>query len=185
MNSDQAHKYIAATKAWVSTFVVGLNLCPFAPPVIEGKRLRYVVSEAKDIDVLYTDLLRELEFLALADPDETETTLLIHPHVLQDFYAYNDFLEIVDEALTGAGLEGEIQVASFHPAYLFGGEAPEATSHFTNRSPYPMLHLLREDSLENALRNYPNPDEIPQRNIATMTALGRAKIEEMLAATRS
>ncbi|HHG84942.1 MAG TPA: DUF1415 domain-containing protein [Bacteroidetes bacterium] len=180
MESKEGQQYLDITQAWVEKFVVGLNLCPFAPPVVDGKRLRYTYSAAENIDVLYQNLLQEMEFLALADPDEWETTLLVHPHVLQDFYLYNDFLEIVDEALEAADLAGALQVASFHPQYLFAGEDPEASSHYTNRSPYPMLHLLREDSLENALKSYPKPEEIPQNNIVTMQNLGLKKIRKML-----
>lgn len=168
------------TIAWVNQFVVGLKLCPFAPPVVDGNRLRIIVSEARDPDALYADYVRELEFLLKADLDELETTLIVHPYVLDHFLEYNDFLGILEVAMEEADLESLVQVASFHPEYQFDGEEYDDPSNYTNRSPYPMLHLLREDSLDKALKFYPEPDFIPLRNIATMRALGTEKIKAML-----
>ncbi|HEX2899459.1 MAG TPA: DUF1415 domain-containing protein, partial [Bacteroidia bacterium] len=127
-----------------------------------------VLSEARDIDILYQDLLREMAHLMEVDPEEVETTVLVHPWVLNDFEEYLDFLEIVEEAIEEAELDGILQVASFHPKYQFEGPPADDPSHRTNRSPYPMLHILREESLTAALDNYPDPENIPERNIAKM-----------------
>lgn len=162
---------LAATREWVERFVVGLNLCPFAGAVAAQGRIRYVLSQAQDIDVLYQDLLGELALLVDADPDAVETTLLVHPWVLQDFEQYLDFLALVEEALEEAGLEGMVQVASFHPDYQFEGEAADDPSNLTNRSPYPMLHLLREASITTALEHYPDPEMIPVRNVEKLRKL--------------
>ena len=113
--------------------------------------------------------------------DEVETTLLIHPGVLEDFYDYNDFFDLVEGLLVQEGYEGEFQVASFHPDYQFEGTRPEDAENYTNRSPYPMLHLIREDSLEHAVTHYPDVDAIPQRNIDTMNALGASHHQAVLA----
>ena len=165
-NSSDSH--LQATREWVEKFVIGLNLCPFAAPVAAQGRIRYALSEARDIDVLYQDLLRELDHLIQVDPETVETTILVHPWVLNDFEEYLDFLEIVDEAIEEAELDGILQVASFHPEYQFEGPPADDPSHRTNRSPYPMLHILREASLTIALDNYPDPEMIPERNIAKM-----------------
>lgn len=178
--ASEENQVLSRTLGWVNQFVLGLKLCPFAPPVVDGNRLRMVVSEARDPDALYADFVRELEFLLKANLDELETTLIIHPYLLDDFLEYNDFLRILEVAMEEADLETHVQVASFHPEYQFDGEDYDDPSNYTNRSPYPMLHLLREDSLDKALKFYPDPDFIPLRNIATMRALGTQKIKDML-----
>ena len=162
---------VAATRAWLEKDVIGLNLCPFAQAVHAAGRIRYVVSDAESVKALRGDLLEELLFLKAADPEQVDTTLLIHPRVLNDFYEFNDFLDIADDVLKDLGLRGDIQIASFHPHYQFAETDPDDVSNRTNRSPYPTLHLLREASVEKALENYPDPDEIPQRNIETMRRL--------------
>jgi hypothetical protein len=162
---------LAATKAWLEKDVIGLNLCPFAQAVHAAGRIRYVVSEAQTVKALRADLIEELLFLKETDPEKVDTTLLIHPRVLEDFYEFNDFLDIADSVVNDLGLRGDIQVASFHPRYQFEGTEPDDVTNRTNRSPYPTLHLLREASVERALENYPDPDEIPQRNIETMRRL--------------
>jgi uncharacterized protein len=159
---------LVATQEWVEKFVIGLNLCPFAGAVAARGGIRYVLSEARDIDILYQDLLKELAYLVEVEPEVAETTVLVHPYVLQDFEAYLDFLEIVDEALEEAELDGILQVASFHPDYQFEGPPADDPSHRTNRSPYPMLHILREASVTAALDHYPDPEQIPLRNIEKM-----------------
>ena len=156
--------------------MVALNICPFAGGVVEKDQVRYVVSSAKDIDILYQDLLNELLFLHEADPEKVETTILVHPFVLDDFMLYLDFLELANETLAEAGLEGEIQIASFHPDYHFDGEPPEAVSNYTNRSPFPMLHLLREASVSKAVDLHPDIEGIPQRNIDLLTEMGLEKV---------
>lgn len=169
---------IDATRRWVEQVVVAFNLCPFAKRELVKDRVRFVVSKARDEATLLDELAHEL---ALLNVDEAvETTLLIHPQVLQDFYHYNDFLEAADELLVDMNLEGVYQVASFHPDYQFGGTEPDDVENYTNRSPYPMLHLLREDSLSEAIDNYPEVDLIPERNIDCMNEHGLEKMQTLL-----
>ncbi|WP_275270120.1 DUF1415 domain-containing protein [Limnobacter sp. P1] len=169
---------IDATRRWVEQVVVAFNLCPFAKRELVKDRVRFVVSKARDEATLLDELAHEL---ALLNVDEAvETTLLIHPQVLQDFYHYNDFLEAADELLVDMNLEGVYQVASFHPDYQFGGTEPDDVENYTNRSPYPMLHLLREDSLSEAIDNYPEVDLIPERNIDCMNEQGLEKMQTLL-----
>src|SRR5262245_13615518 len=144
---------IAATQRWISTMVIGLNLCPFAERVFQANRIRYVVSGAATETALLDDLARELTFLALAPIVEVETTLLIHPQVLQDFLDYNDFLDSAEGLLQDLGLTGVIQLASFHPQYQFADTEPDDVANYTNRSPFPMLHLLRESSVSQVATN--------------------------------
>ena len=162
---------VAATKAWLEKDVIGLNLCPFAQAVHSAGQIRYFVSEAESVKALRADLLEEILFLKEADPEKVDTTLIIHPRVLSDFYEFNDFLDIADSVVNDLGLRGDIQVASFHPRYQFEGTEPDDVTNRTNRSPYPTLHLLRETSVERALENYPDADAIPQNNIETMRRL--------------
>jgi hypothetical protein len=173
-------KIINPVRKWVENLVVGLNLCPFAKRELVQSRVRFSVSEAVTEEQLLADLQAELELL---DGDKAvETTLLIHPNVLQDFYHYNQFLNRADSLLAQIGLAGVYQIASFHPDYQFGGTEPDDVENYTNRSPYPMLHLIREESLERAIANYPDSDRIPERNIALLKSLGRVKIRALLQA---
>lgn len=162
---------VDATKAWLKDVVIGLNLCPFAREVYVSERIRYVVSPAADVEALRAQLAAELRLLPTLAPAATETTLLIHPGVLADFPDYNDFLDTAEGALGELGLEGVLQIASFHPQYQFAGTEPGDVTNRTNRSPYPMLHLLREASVTKAVAGYPDADKIPERNIATMRRL--------------
>ena len=171
---------IDATRRWVEQVVVAFNLCPFAKRELVKERVRFVVSKAVDEATLLDELAHELALLNV--DDSIETTLLIHPQVLQDFYQYNDFLEAADELLVDMDLEGVYQVASFHPDYQFGGTEPDDAENYTNRSPYPMLHLLREDSLSDAIDNYPEVDLIPERNIECMNGQGVEKLRALLQA---
>ncbi|MGA0800807.1 MAG: DUF1415 domain-containing protein [Steroidobacteraceae bacterium] len=172
MRSSSQSPFIAETRAWVEHAVIGLNLCPFAPaPALKGL-IRYVVTDASTLDALVTDLLEELAQLAEASPSEVETTLLIHPHVLENFIDFNNFLDIADQALSASGLEGEIQIASFHPQYQFADTAPDDIGNATNRSPYPTLHLLRESSIARAVDSFGDTDRISDANIATLERLG-------------
>ncbi|TXH05660.1 MAG: DUF1415 domain-containing protein [Nevskiaceae bacterium] len=164
---------IAATQRWVERAVIGLNLCPFAKAVHVHGRIRYVVSTAKHLDGLLDELERELRALHDADPAVCETTLLIHPQLLQDFLDYNDFLDLADGVVEELELDGVLQIASFHPQYQFEGTAPDEISNYSNRSPYPTLHLLREASVERAVATYPEIDSIYQRNVLTLQKLGR------------
>lgn len=170
----EAETIVAETREWLRKAVIGLNLCPFANAVHVRNQIRYAVSQAETPEELLADLVSELRLLEAADPEDIDTTLLIHPKVLGDFLAYNDFLDVADDALEELGLVGEIQIASFHPRYQFADSGPEDIENFTNRSPYPMLHLLREASVERAVEAVPDPSEIYERNMETLRRLGRA-----------
>ena len=166
--------FIVETRAWVERVVIGLKLCPFAPaPALKGL-VRYATSEANTPEALLEDLAMELQHLVASPPEEVETTLLIHPQVLQDFHDFNDFLEVSDEALRMWGLEGEIQIASFHPQYQFAGTDPDDIGNATNRSPYPMLHLLREQSIARAVDAFGDTRGISVANLETLEKLGPA-----------
>jgi uncharacterized protein len=171
---------IRDTRRWIETIVIGLNLCPFARRVFDAETIRYVVTDANDATSLLDALTTELQRL-VAEPISTiETTILIHPHVLQDFLDYNDFLRDADQLLETLGLTGIVQIASFHPEYRFAGTKPDAVDNFTNRSPFPMLHLLREESVTKVANDPDFLDGIPERNIAVLRALGRTKLLAML-----
>jgi hypothetical protein len=163
---------IDMVRAWLEKAVIGLNLCPFAKSVYIRSRVRFVVSDATEPEALAEDLMKELSALHAADPKQVDTTLLIHPRVLQDFSDYNDFLGIADTVLDEMGLTGELQVASFHPDYQFAGTRADDITNYTNRSPFPILHLLRESSIEAAIATYPDTDEIYQNNMETLRRLG-------------
>jgi hypothetical protein len=163
---------IAETRAWVDRAVIGLNLCPFAKAVQVKGQIRYAVTGATDTDALLEALRQELRLLADADPVQVETTLLIHPGVLADFLDFNDFLEVADAALEALGYAGVLQVASFHPQYQFAGTAADDVTNATNRSPYPTLHLLREESIDRAVASFPEAESIYERNIAVLQVLG-------------
>lgn len=165
---------IAATRTWLERAVIGLNLCPFAKSVHVNQRVRYCVSGAQYADELLEDLTRELEYLRDTDARVCETTLLIHPHVLTDFIEYSHFLRTVNSTLTRLGLAEAFQVASFHPDYQFSDAGPEDVGNCTNRSPYPMLHLLREESIARAVAAFPDAALIYEKNIATLRGLGHA-----------
>lgn len=166
-------KVTAATRNWLEKAVIGLNLCPFARAVYAGDRIRYVVSDATTIEALLEVLAAELELLAETDEGKTETTLLIHPQVLGDFLEYNDFLELADALVEELGLDGLLQVASFHPQYQFAETGPDDVTNFSNRSPYPTLHLLRESSVERAVATHPDTEQIYRDNIKTLRQLGQ------------
>jgi hypothetical protein len=165
---------IAAMQAWLEKAVIGLNLCPFAKAVHVKRQIRYVVSHADSEEALIEDLLHELQLLAAADPGDIETTLLVHPRVLSDFLDYNDFLDIADAAVEELELDGVLQVASFHPHYQFADSHPDDMGNFSNRAPYPTLHLLREDSVDKAVAAFPEAEKIFETNIATLEKLGPA-----------
>ena len=166
-------KVTAATRNWLEKAVIGLNLCPFARAVYAADRIRYVVSDATTIEALLEVLAAELEVLAEADENQTETTLLIHPQVLGDFLDYNDFLEMADMLVEELGLDGILQVASFHPQYQFAETESDDIENCSNRSPYPTLHLLRESSVERAVAAHPDTEQICRDNIKTLRQLGR------------
>jgi hypothetical protein len=172
--ADDSEAVIAATRRWVERAVIGLNLCPFAKSVQVSGRIRYVVSQALSADALLADLGRELQALRAADAQEVETTLLIHPHVLGDFLDYNDFLDIADAAVEALDLIDEIQVASFHPHYQFADTETEDITNYTNRSPFPTLHLLRQASVDKAVEAFPEAEAIFGTNVETLRKLGPA-----------
>lgn len=177
MNSDAIAQSV---QQWLESMVINLNLCPFAKRELAKQRVRFVVTEATTEDELLLALQTELRLLQ--DDPSIETTLLIHPRVLQDFGDYNQFLNAADSLLAAMRLEGVFQVASFHPDYRFGGTEPEAAENYTNRSPYPLLHLLREASLERVIADTLDVAEIPVRNIALMNSMGKDELQRLLQA---
>ena len=163
---------IAATRQWIERAVIGLNLCPFARLPYLDQRVCFRVSRASTSDGVLDDLCGELQSLAAADPADCETTLLIVPLAFADFLDFNDFLDEAEAALEVLGLDGEIQIASFHPDYRFADSDPDDVENCSNRSPFPILHLLREASIERALESIADPDAIFERNVETLRQLG-------------
>jgi len=184
-----SERALEETRAWVERVVIGLDLCPFAKAPQKQGRVRYVLSEARDAEALLATLVEELNLLAETPAERTETTLIVHPHVLADFADYNDFLGVAEDAVAEVGLEGVIQVASFHPRYRFEGTAEDDVTNATNRSPHPTLHLLREESVERAVAAFPEAEAIWEANVETMRRLGsegwEALQREVRAAARS
>ncbi|MGB0847012.1 MAG: DUF1415 domain-containing protein [Thiolinea sp.] len=171
---------VAQTRYWLETVVVANNLCPFAQRPFQDERVRFIVTDSARAEFLLEDLLHELKRLHETPVEELETTLLIHPGVLENFHDYNDFLDLVDELLVQEGFEGEFQIASFHPDYQFADTQFEDAENYTNRSPWPMLHILREASLETAIAAYPDVEGIPERNIALMEEMGSDELQANL-----
>ena len=163
---------LAKTRHWLEAAVIGLNLCPFAKAVYVKNQVRLVVSKARHADDLLEELDRELDLLVATPASEMDTTLLIHPTLFEDFLDFNDFLEVADGVVDEHGLEGVIQLASFHPQFQFDGTEPDAISNYTNRAPFAILHLLREDSVERAVEAFPQADAIFETNIAALEKLG-------------
>jgi hypothetical protein len=172
---------LRATRAWVEHAVIGLNLCPFAKAVQTRNLIRYVCSDARDTAALIGALRSELRLLADSPIEQLETTLLVHPQVLDDFLDYNDFLDEADELLCEMGLEGTLQIASFHPQYRFAGSGADDIENATNRSPHPTLHLLREASIARAVAAFPEPEAIYETNMSTLRALGHKGWAELQA----
>ncbi len=173
---------IEATQAWLEKAVIGLNLCPFAKAVHVKQQIRWVQSEARDTEALLADLVTELQTLAAADADLIDTTVLVHPQVLGDFADYNDFLDLADAALVELELDGVLQIASLHPDYQFADTAIDDIGNFSNRSPHPTLHLLREDSVDRAVAAVPDAEHIYERNIETLEALGHTGWQRLMGA---
>jgi len=169
---------IKTVRGWVEHFVVELNICPFAKRELLNNSIRFAVSTATSNDDLLHDLKTEIELLDANS--EIETTLLIHTNVLQNFYDYNEFLSAADNLLVQMQLEGIYQIASFHPDYQFDGTKPGDVENYTNRSPYPMLHILREDSVTAAVASYPDAEDIPKRNIELMKQMGKSALDEVI-----
>jgi hypothetical protein len=186
--ADQKREFIlpdnnqvaAAVRQWVDSIVVGLNLCPFAKRELDKDRVRFVVSDAMTEQGLLVDLEAELDLL---EKDASiATTLLIHPRVLEAFYEYNQFLNYAEGLLQQMELDGVYQIASFHPDYQFGGTEPDDAENYTNRSPYPVLHLLREEHLDRALESTEFAEQIPIRNIKLMNTMGSTELRALLKA---
>lgn len=176
---DQA-RIEADVRRWLERAVIGLNLCPFAKAVYARNQVRIVVSDASTERALLQELGEEMALLRDTPAEQVDTTLLVHPQVLDDFLDYNDFLDDADALVEALELDGVLQVASFHPQYQFAGTEPDDAENLTNRAPYPILHLLREDSVDRAVAAYPDPDSIIERNVATMQDLGSEGFRKLL-----
>lgn len=166
---------IEQTRQWLEQVVIGLNLCPFARKPLMSNQVRFVVSDSRNVETLLGDLMEELQRLDRTPATEIDTTLLIIPEQLEDFLDFNDVLDLADALLEQQGWSGTYQIASFHPRYQFAGTEEDERSNYTNRAPYPILHLLREASLDQGLANFPDPEAIPERNIDTLEGLSEAQ----------
>ena len=182
MGTPSDDDVLAATRRWLEQAVIGLNLCPFAKSVYVKDQVRLVVSRAHHLDAFLDDLDRELELLKTTPADQVDTTLLVHPTLFPEFLVFNDFLNVADDVLLEHELEGVIQIAPFHPDFVFEGEDEADMSHFTNRSPFPMLHLIREESLEKAIASFGDTDVIYERNIDVLRKLGPEGWRRLMAA---
>lgn len=171
---SEAAAVIADTQRWLQRAVIGLNLCPYARSVQQRNQIRFVATAASGAEELLAELAQELTLLDQADPEQHETTLLIHPRAFSDFLDFNDFLGEAEAAIAALDLEGELQVASFHPHYQFAGTASDDIGNYTNRSPWPTLHLLREESIERALAHGADAEAIVSANIKRLQQLGLA-----------
>ena len=172
MTQVSAEVMVQDTLRWLERAVIGLNLCPFAKSVYVKGQVHCAVSGAADLEALRDDLLNELHNLVALEPSVRDTTVLVVQNLLQDFYDYNDFLNVADDCLLALDLEGVIQIASFHPHYQFAGTDEDDITNFTNRSPYPTLHLIREASIDRAVAAFPNAEDIFETNMTTMNQLG-------------
>ena len=168
------------TTRWLEKAVIGLNLCPFAKAVHSKGQIRWVLSDATEPMALLELLVHELQHLAAADPESVDTTLIVHPQVMGDFMDFNDFLGVAEDALAELSLDGVLQIASFHPQFQFSGTDIDDITNATNRSPYPTLHLLREDSVERAVAAFPEAEGIFERNIDTLQRLGPEGWKQLL-----
>ncbi|GLR03909.1 DUF1415 domain-containing protein [Vibrio hyugaensis] len=164
---------------WLNDVVIGLNLCPFAAKPQRNKQIKIFVSEASQEEALLEDILLQLIELSNTEPEKLETTLVVVPNMLQDFWDYNFFIDWVEGLIKQQDWEGIFQVATFHPDYCFGGSEPEDDENLTNRSPYPVFHLIREESMEKVLKHYPDPESIPDTNIARVSALSEEERKKL------
>ena len=172
--TPEAASVITATQQWLERAVIGLNLCPFAKAVHVKRQIHYVIYPGDDAKECLTLLRSELQALAVADPEVRDTTLLIAPHAWPDFLDFNDFLDQADRLLRKTKLDGVLQIASFHPQFQFADSEPDAIGNYTNRAPFPTLHLLREASIDKAVQAFPNAESIFEKNIETLERLGHA-----------
>jgi hypothetical protein len=166
---------INQTRQWLEDVVIGLNLCPFARKPFTAGQVRFAVSDSRNVETLLGDLHEELDHMDRVSAEEVDTTLLIITDQLDDFLDYNDVLDLADGLLEQQGWEGAYQIASFHPAYQFADTTADDPENYTNRAPYPILHILREASLDKGLASYPDPEQIPERNMATLNGLNEAQ----------
>ncbi|HCG8572829.1 hypothetical protein CGH51_12175 [Vibrio parahaemolyticus] len=164
---------------WLNDVVIGLNLCPFAAKPQRNKQIKIFVSEATQEEALLEDILLQLIELSTTEPEKLETTLVVVPNMLQDFWDYNFCIDWVEGLIKQQDWEGIFQVATFHPDYCFGGAVPEDDENLTNRSPYPIFHLIREESMEKVLKHYPDPESIPDTNIARVSALSEEERKKL------
>ncbi|EJG0972254.1 TPA: DUF1415 domain-containing protein [Vibrio parahaemolyticus] len=164
---------------WLNDVVIGLNLCPFAAKPQRNKQIKIFVSKATQEEALLEDILLQLIELSTTEPEKLETTLVVVPNMLQDFWDYNFCIDWVEGLIKQQDWEGTFQVATFHPDYCFGGAAPEDDENLTNRSPYPIFHLIREESMEKVLKHYPDPESIPDTNIARVSALSEEERKKL------
>lgn len=183
--TDTELKVLVDTRRWLEHAVIGLNLCPFAKSVHVKKQIRYVISRATDEGQLLDEMIQEFRLLADTPAAQLDTTLLVHPLVLTDFAAYNNFLAIIDMTLTQMRWQGTFQVASLHPDYVFADVEADDVSNYTNRSPFPTLHLLREASIDRAVAAFPNPESIYERNIETLQRIGADGWRALLSADKA
>jgi hypothetical protein len=172
VEATEVVEIVAATQVWLERAVIGLNLCPFAKAVHVKKQIRYAVTAAQTADELLAELEHELQLLAGTDPKLLDTTLLIHPQAMVDFIDFHFFLAEADALIRNLGFDGVFQIASLHPQYEFAGSEPDEIENFTNRSPYPTLHLLREASIDRAVAAFPDAADIFEKNIETLNRLG-------------
>jgi len=173
---------IRQTEAWLTSFIINYNICPFAKREHDRSSIRYSVIESDEREQCLESVFKECQLLDTEA--EIETSLVIFPTILNDFEAYLDFLNLAERLLLEQGYEGIYQLASFHPDYCFAGENVDDPANFTNRSPYPMLHLIREESLERVLKSYPDPEKIPERNITLTRKLGLEKLQAILTSAK-
>ncbi|MGC9402043.1 DUF1415 domain-containing protein [Vibrio genomosp. F10] len=167
------------TQQWLEDVIVGLNLCPFAHKPNKNKQIKIAVTDATTEEALLECILEEFQILDSKDAKELETTLVVIPDMLQDFMDYNFFLDWVDGLIKQQDYEGIYQVATFHPDYYFHGTQPDDTENLTNRSPYPTIHLIREESMEKVLKHYPDPEAIPDNNIARVESLSQEEKQQL------
>jgi uncharacterized protein len=172
-------RYVRDTRRWLERAVIGLNLCPFAKAVHVKGLVHYAVSNALSPAEVLNELATELDALERVDPDARETTLIVVPHCLQDFLEFNDFMSRAERLLRKRGLEGVIQLASFHPHFCFEGTGEDDITNFTNRSPYPTIHLLREESIDRAVEVFPHPESIYGANMEVLRRIGRKGWDEL------
>jgi len=171
---------IERTKEWIQAFVIQYNLCPFAAHPFQHNKIRFCLVESVELEDLAKALIKEMQLLCSVSPEEIETSLIIHPNVLTGFLDYNDFLAVAESILEELGLEGVIQIASFHPQYQFADASPDDVANYVTRSPFPMLHLLREESVAHAIAHHSDTTKIPEENIKKMEALGLRRLKLIL-----